>query len=601
MKRSIFFSCFFILLLFIPLGIRAQSNTFPPVFPAEYPLSYFDYQVAYATVGWKPAPVTTYQEVVFGVTETFYDWKNGILWAELDKGAWSQMPTYAPLTGRNKVLFYVQHDDNVKVSNEAGNELNYQNKLSLLICGKLILGSMVFELPFYVDLMLIESSVDGDPQTPNTAKLVGRFENQVLNADGNGLVPVKEAGFLVGPEGVDVLDFTTHGNTYKFPVPGFVLNSDPFYEFQIENFNPPFGFTEGNNYKVYAYAINNDDVLMVSESFFGTYPLVFTYAGAGKSLSSSGFKLTDGGLEKTLEKEYLAKDGGTVSINNMQMILCDTTSYFHLNRLIVKNNADLTINGTFEVDYLEVGNNSNIWVNDGGVLNADTIVTGLNSTISVAAGGTIITDTIFMDGNYCIIVADGGAIYVDPDEVQLVPNSREGCDFVLPVELLSFSGEIKSDRVVLNWTTGTEINNDYFSIERSRDSYGWEVLGFVNGAGNSSTPKSYTFNDIHPLDGLAYYRLKQTDFDGHFKYYGPIAVNYDLGLKGLEFKVMKQFSNWIIAVPNNGVYQVEVYNMQGQRLASEKVDNNLTIPAPEGAVVIRVTDGFARSASRVVM
>jgi hypothetical protein len=171
----------------------------------------------------------------------------------------------------------------------------------------------------------------------------------------------------------------------------------------------------------------------------------------------------------------------------------------------------------------------------------------------------------------------------------------------LPIELLSFVPEIKTDRITLNWTTGSEINNDYFTLERSRDLYGWEVLGFVEGAGNSSTPLSYSFSDLRPLDGLAYYRLKQTDFDGAFKYYGPIAAHYDLGMEGLEFKVMKNFSHWVIAVPNDGFYQVEVYNLQGHRLHSERVENTLTIPAPQGAVVIRVTDGFERSASRVVM
>jgi hypothetical protein len=578
-------------------GVRAQSNVFPPDFPAEYPLSYFDYQVAYATVGWKAAPVTTYQEMVNGVTETFYDWKDGILWADLNKGSWTEMSTYAPLTGRNKVLFYVQHDDHVKVANEPGNELNYQNKLSLLICGKLILGSMVFELPFYVDLMLIESYVDSDPVTPNTAKFAGQVNNQVFDVN-NLLVPVKEAGFLIGPEGIDVLDFATHGNTYKFPVPGFVLNSDPVFDFLLEDFNPPFGFTEGSNYTVYAYAINNEDVLMVSEPAYGTYPINFTYTPpeTGKAMTTNAFKVEDGKVEPFLEK-----DGGTVSINNMQMILCDTTSYFHLNQLIVKNNADLEINGTFEVDYLEVGNNSNIWVNDGGVLNADSISAGLNSTITVAAGGTINTDTIFMDANYCIIVEDGGAIYVDPVHVDLIPNSREGCDFVLPVALLHLTPEVKAGQVILTWATGTETNSNYFTIERSRSLTDWSVLGFMEAAGNSQVPTDYRFTDLHPLDGLAYYRLKQTDQDGQFKYYGPVEVNYDMGIEGLDFKVLKQYSTWVIAVPNDGFYQIEVYNLQGHRLHSEKVENNLSIPAPEGAVVIRVTDGFARSASRVVM
>jgi hypothetical protein len=174
-------------------------------------------------------------------------------------------------------------------------------------------------------------------------------------------------------------------------------------------------------------------------------------------------------------------------------------------------------------------------------------------------------------------------------------------NYVLPIELLSFTSEVKPDRINLLWTTGSEINNDYFSIERGRDVSGWEVLGFVPGAGNSSVPLSYSFSDMQPLDGLAYYRLKQTDFDGQFKYYGPIAAHYDLGLEGLDFKVLKQYANWIIAVPQDGIYQVEVYTLTGRRLISEKTENTLTIPAPEGGVVIRVTDGFARSASKVVM
>jgi hypothetical protein len=215
-----------------------------------------------------------------------------------------------------------------------------------------------------------------------------------------------------------------------------------------------------------------------------------------------------------------------------------------------------------------------------------------------------------MDQNHCIILGPNASAYASNPDLEITedlltfewnPLNNPLCVNVLPIELLSFTPDIKADRIELNWTTGTEINNDYFTIERSRDMYGWEVLGFVPGAGNSSVPLSYSFSDLRPLDGLAYYRLKQTDFDGQFEYFGPIAAHYDLGMEGLDFKVLKQYTNWVIAVPNDGVYQVEVYNLQGHRLVSEKIENTITIPAPEGAVVIRVTDGFARSASRVVM
>ena len=298
-----------------------------------------------------------------------------------------------------------------------------------------------------------------------------------------------------------------------------------------------------------------------------------------------------------------------IELNNLRLNICNNGGEFNVEHLIAGQGSELNIDGTFNVGILEVGNNVEINVGPNGTLNAGQIITGTNGeinnygTINIGNGG------ISMQNNNCIVNYGSGNINLNPPDP--FPNyyidlgKPDGTDCLgegeLPIELLSFTSSIKPDRINLLWTTGSEINNDYFTLERSRDLYGWEVMGFVEGAGNSSTPLSYSFSDLRPLDGLAYYRLKQTDFDGAFKYYGPIAAHYDLGLDGLDFKVMKNYTNWVIAVPNDGLYQVEVYNLQGHRLHSERVENTLTIPAPQGAVVIRVTDGFERSASRVVM
>jgi uncharacterized repeat protein (TIGR01451 family) len=274
--------------------------------------------------------------------------------------------------------------------------------------------------------------------------------------------------------------------------------------------------------------------------------------------------------------------------------------------------------GKADPQYNTFFNQITVYVCEDGVLIADNIQAMNNVTIvnegtfifnyvgGQRANLCIRGEGVYLDHNLDpIISVDGYGNYIvhQPGLLQDYSNWTTGpnCDIPLPIELLSFTPQIKPDRIDLLWTTGTEINNDYFTLERSRDLYGWDILGFVPGAGNSSVPLSYSFSDMQPLDGLAYYRLKQTDFDGKFEYFGPIAAHYDFGLEGLEFKVIKQFSNWIIAVPNDGQYQVEVYSLTGRRLVSEKTENTLTIPAPEGGVVIRVTDGYARSASRVVM
>ena len=91
----------------------------------------------------------------------------------------------------------------------------------------------------------------------------------------------------------------------------------------------------------------------------------------------------------------------------------------------------------------------------------------------------------------------------------------------LPVELLSFETECDDNNVALNWVTASEINNDYFTIERSTDAVNFETAGTVSGNGNNS---NYTWTDDNSINGTAYYRLKQTDFNGTFEYHGVRAV-----------------------------------------------------------------------------
>ena len=96
----------------------------------------------------------------------------------------------------------------------------------------------------------------------------------------------------------------------------------------------------------------------------------------------------------------------------------------------------------------------------------------------------------------------------------------------LPIELTSFTAEPDGDNVNLDWITMSEVNNNYFTVEKSTDGISFEELARVDGAGNSTTVKTYNTTDTKPVTGLNYYRLKQTDFDGGFTYSGIISVNY---------------------------------------------------------------------------
>ena len=94
----------------------------------------------------------------------------------------------------------------------------------------------------------------------------------------------------------------------------------------------------------------------------------------------------------------------------------------------------------------------------------------------------------------------------------------------LPVELVSFDGAYENPVVTLTWQTASELNNDYFTLERSASGTQFETLAKISGAGTSSQAHSYSYIDASPFPKVTYYRLKQTDYDGASEYSKIIRV-----------------------------------------------------------------------------
>lgn len=107
----------------------------------------------------------------------------------------------------------------------------------------------------------------------------------------------------------------------------------------------------------------------------------------------------------------------------------------------------------------------------------------------------------------------------------VLPKTANANTTTLPVELLRFEAEPAGGKVILKRETATEINNDYFTIERSEDGVAFEALKKEPGAGNSLRNIVYTSYDDAPFLGTSYYRLKQTDFDGTSVYSAIKKVN----------------------------------------------------------------------------
>ncbi|MCC6413905.1 MAG: hypothetical protein IT270_19810 [Saprospiraceae bacterium] len=102
-----------------------------------------------------------------------------------------------------------------------------------------------------------------------------------------------------------------------------------------------------------------------------------------------------------------------------------------------------------------------------------------------------------------------------------------GSGTALPVEWLFFNANQEGETVVLKWRTASESNNDYFAVERGSEDVQFQKIGRVPGRGDQTTPQDYEFTDVNPLNGVQYYRLRQTDFDGSYNYSPIVALPFD--------------------------------------------------------------------------
>lgn len=135
---------------------------------------------------------------------------------------------------------------------------------------------------------------------------------------------------------------------------------------------------------------------------------------------------------------------------------------------------------------------------------------------------------------------------------------------ILPIELLDFKAEYidKSTGVKLTWTTASEINNDYFTVERSQDGKSWQAIKELNAAGQSRIVRNYQTYDPHPFTGINYYRLKQTDFNGSSSY--SDIVNVDVS-KFITRAYPAVFSDGLILEGvNTELSSINIFNSIGQ-------------------------------------
>lgn len=136
----------------------------------------------------------------------------------------------------------------------------------------------------------------------------------------------------------------------------------------------------------------------------------------------------------------------------------------------------------------------------------------------------------------------------------------------LPVELISFSARMEQSTVQLKWSTASELNNEYFQIEKSNDGDSFKEIGIIEGNGTTTVPQQYSFLDRDLNSSITYYRLKQVDFDGKYEYSNIVSLDR----KNQSTNKLKVFPNPFSKsiTLNNASGNIALYDLAGRLIKS---------------------------------
>ena len=233
-------------------------------------------------------------------------------------------------------------------------------------------------------------------------------------------------------------------------------------------------------------------------------------------------------------------------------------------------NANALDNGFWNIDANTPNNNT-------GMYN----MTLYNTAYTNAASGWTVMARHNGSATWDIVNGDGssGSCVVSPVTAVVRNNmigfSRFGnaqSTTPLPIQLLSFAGKNEGTKNKLEWSTASELNNDYFTLDHSIDGVNFETVITKEGAGNSNALINYDTYDYSPYVGKTYYRLKQTDYDGKFSYSSIISIENKLDeitLTNVHPNPTTADLNFDFSSPVRGIVKIQIVDYLGRVVVSK--------------------------------
>jgi hypothetical protein len=183
----------------------------------------------------------------------------------------------------------------------------------------------------------------------------------------------------------------------------------------------------------------------------------------------------------------------------------------------------------------------------------------------------------------------------------------------IPVELVDFKGKVEKNKHILSWHTATEVNADYFEVEKSEDGINFGPLSInakIKAFGNTSTPQNYATTDDNVSIGLTYYRLRMVDLDGKEKYSNVISLQAEgkLSVKIAPNPFEKTLSIDVNSALNNDVITAELLDLSGRILIKKTIETTEkttqlsfdTEGSPAGFYIVRLSNKSSVLQKKVV-
>jgi hypothetical protein len=297
---------------------------------------------------------------------------------------------------------------------------------------------------------------------------------------------------------------------------------------------------------------------------------------------AANLKLLSGGNNTTITVAgTLIVYGDLDVINNLTITETGSGVVRVIGNVNMNNNGSLIVNGEFRVDgNFTGGNNTDVNVNG---------LVSVGGTTSVGNGSTLTGTGQFVTHGACSS-----------------PGSTFCSSGPLPLSLVSFSTVVDNGTVSVKWVTESEINLDYFTVQRSIDAREFTTIGMIKAVGSNASRNNYSLIDYQPVLGKSYYRLKETDLDGKITYFKIHALDYsaDQAVQFYPNPVTRGLLNLRAGLDTSGGYMITVFDMSGRQLrqfidSRAEIEMNLDVAA--GLYLVRFDSPSQHMISKIIV